>query len=544
MARVSFFSRLPSELKRRKVVQVVVSYAVVVFILLQVAEITFEPLGLPDWALTLAVVLAIVGFPIAVVFAWVSDLTPGSVVRDERTAGASVDLLMPEPKSGAPRPSVAVLAFEDMSPEQDQGYFCDGIAEEILNRLVQIEQLRVASRTSSFQFKGQQVDMGEIARRLKIDTILEGSVRKSGHRIRVTTQLINAADGYHLWSESFDRELEDVFEIQEEIALNVAGALEVTLAASAFEAYATTDIRAYEFFLKGGHFFRRWGLRNVEFALEMFERAVEVDAAYARGWAALADSYAMICMYWDSSEDNLEAADRASQRALALAPDLAEAHVSRALHHVIRGEHELAETRFGRALELNPELFEALYFYGRVCFQQGKLTPAATLFEQAERLRPEDFQTPILLRQVYRSLGRKDEAVEAARRGVERAERHLEFNPDDTRALNLGFGGLVELGEKARAIEWAERSLSIDGDNADTLYNLACGFAIMGEIDQAIDYLERACLHGVMIAEWADNDSDLDSLRGNSRFRAILTDLKPEKARLPADTESPTHGQE
>lgn len=531
MALVSFFSsRLLSELKRRRVIPVVVSYAVVVFVLLQVAEITFAPLGLPDWALTVVVVLSIVGFPVTVVLAWIFDLTPGGGKSDKPPQSETVP---PEAPVGAHGPSIAVLAFEDMSPEQDQEYFCDGVAEEILNCLVQIERLRVASRTSSFQFKGERVDVSEIARRLNVDTVLEGSVRKSGDRIRVTTQLINAADGYHLWADTFDRELENVFGIQEEIALNVAHALEVALAAPVHETYGTKDIGAYELFLKGGHYFRRWGLRNVEFAAEMFERAVEEDPAYARGWAALAESLAMICMYWDPRESSLAAADHASHRALALAPDLAEAHVSRGLHHVIRDEQELAAERFGRALQLNPQLFEALYFYARVMFQQGKLEPAAALFEKAELVRPEDFQTPILLRQVYRTLGRVDEAVAAARRGVERAEARLELHPDDTRALNLGFGGLVELGEKERAIEWAERSLALDPDNADSLYNVACGFSMMGEIDRALDCLERACLRGLMIAEWAENDSDLDPLRDHPRFQAIVADLRARKAQLP-----------
>jgi TolB-like protein/Flp pilus assembly protein TadD len=535
MALSSLLRRLSDELRRRGVVKVVVSYAVVAFVLLQVAEITFDPLGLPDWSLAAAVVISIAGFPVVAIVAWVFDLGPSGVVRTGESGTDGAEVTAAEPASTARVPSVAILPFEDLSPEHDQEFFCDGIAEEILGRLVQIKQLRVASRTSSFQFKAQPIDVGEIARRLKVDAVLERSVRKSGDRLRVTTQLFNAADGYHLWSESFDRELEDIFDIQEEIAANVARALEVTLAASAFEAFATKDVRAYEFYLKGGHYFRRWGQRNVEFAAEMFERAVETDPTYALAWAALADSHAMICMYWDQEEHRVEATDRASLEALALAPALAEAHVSRGMYHVVCGEQDQAVVSFEKALELDSGLFEALYFYGRVCFQQGRLERALELFESAERAGPEDFQTPILSRQIYRSLGRPDEAMAAARRGVDRAAKHLELNPDDTRALNLGFGGLVDLNEKARAIEWAERSLAIDGDNSDTLYNLACGFAVMGQPLRALDYLEKAGLHGGTIAEWADNDSDLDSLREDPRFQAILAEMKARNHPPPSD---------
>lgn len=520
LAITSFFSRFLGELHRRKVLRVAASYAIVAWLLLQVAEVTFEPLHVPDWVMTMVVLLAIIGFPIALVLAWAFDITPDGIEKDGEDAAADTEAV------SAPHPSIAVLSFDDMSPEQDQEYFCDGIAEEILNRLVRIDKLGVAARTSSFRFKGQNVDIGAIARELNVSTILEGSVRKTGKRLRVTTQLINASDGYHLWSESYDRELEDVFEIQEEIAASVAAALELTLVASSSQDYGTDNVEAYEYYLKGLYFFHRWGPTNVRYGVEMFAKAVAADPGYALAWAALADSYAMICMYWDASRANLDGADSASRKALSLAPDLADAHVSRGLSFTVRREHEAAAAEFDTALKLNPDLFEASYFYGRICFQQGKLKRAAALFEQAERARPDDFQAPILLRQVYSSLGRDKDALAAAQRGVIRAEKHLQLNPDDTRALNLGLGGFVTLGNKERAIEWAERSLAIDGNNPDTLYNVACGLAQIGETERAMDNLELAGLRGVMIAEWAENDSDLASLHELPRFRAIIDRIR------------------
>ena len=520
LAITSFFSRFLGELHRRKVLRVAASYAIVAWLLLQVAEVTFEPLHVPDWVMTMVVLLAIIGFPIALVLAWAFDLTPDGIEKDGEDAAADTEAV------SAPHPSIAVLSFDDMSPEQDQEYFCDGIAEEILNRLVRIDKLGVAARTSSFRFKGQNVDIGAIARELNVSTILEGSVRKTGNRLRVTTQLINASDGYHLWSASYDRELEDIFEIQEEIAASVAAALELTLVASSSQDYGTDNVEAYEYYLKGLYFFHRWGPTNVRYGVEMFAKAVAADPGYALAWAALADSYAMLCMYWDASRANLDGADRASRKALSLAPDLADTHVSRGLSFTVRREHEAAAAEFDTALQLNPDLFEASYFYGRICFQQGKLERAAALFEQAERARPEDFQAPILLRQVYSSLGRDKDALAAAQRGVIRAEKHLQLNPDDTRALNLGLGGFVTLGNKERAIEWAERSLAIDGNNPDTLYNVACGLAQIGEPERAMDNLELAGLRGVMIAEWAENDSDLASLHELPRFRAIIDKIR------------------
>ena len=517
-----------NELKRRKVLRAAAAYAIVAWVLLQVAEVTFEPLHFPDWTMTLLVVLVIAGFPIAMVLAWFLDFTLQGFKKDTGPLAQFAETVVAARAGPLPGgPSIAVLSFDDMSPDKDQEYLCDGIAEEILNRLAQIQNLHVASRTSSFRFKGQPANVSSIGRQLNVATVLEGSVRKAGDHLRITTQLINAEDDNHLWSHSYDRKLEHIFEIQDEIATQVAEALEVTLKTGAGEECCTTsDVRAYDYYLQGLHYFHRWGLRNVLFSTEMFTKAVEIDPTYARAWAALADSYSMICMYWNASEENLSGADSASLKALELLPGLAESHVSRGLHHFVHHDHREAIAEFETAQRLDPELFEAYYFYGRVRFQRSELKQAAELFERAEQIRPDDFQAPILLRQVYRSLGREEEALDAARRGATRAERHLELNPDDTRALNLGLAGLVELGEKEKAMLWAERSLAIDGDNPDTLYNVACGYALVGESDQALDCLERAGLRGMAIAEWAENDSDLASLHDDPRFHALMESFK------------------
>lgn len=521
---MSFFS----ELKRRKVLQGGAAYAIVAWIILQVAEVTFEPLHFPDWAMTLLVVLVILGFPIAMLLAWFFNLTLHGFKKESAPRQQSAETFVAtEAERSRSGPSIAVLSFDDMSPEKDQQYLCDGIAEEILNRLAQIQDLRVASRTSSFLFKEQSVDVSSIGRQLKVSTVLEGSVRKAGDQLRITTQLINADDGYRVWSDSYDRKLEHIFEIQDDIATQVAKALEVTLQTdSADECGTTNDEKAYDYYLQGMHYFHRWGLRNVRFAIEMFTRAVVIDPAYARAWAALADSYAMTCMYWNASEENLSGADSASMKALKLTPDLAESHVSRGLYHFVHRDNREAIAQFETAQRLNPELFEANYFYGRVRFQRGELDQAAELLEKAERVHPDDFQAPILLRQIYRSLGRDEEAQAAARRGVERAERHLELYPDDTRALNLGLAGLVEIGDKDKAMQWAERSLAIDGANSDTLYNVACGYALVGESDRALDCLEQANLRGMSIGDWAENDSDLSSLHDEPRFQILMKCFK------------------
>ncbi len=525
------------ELTRRKVLQAGASYLLVAWVVLQVAEVTFEPLGIPGWVMTALIVLVVALFPVVLAVSWFFDLTLKGFRRDTRdgpapafadaaasTGTAAVTDAEPDEPAA---PSIAVLPFDDLSPGRDQAYLCDGLATEILNRLAQVRNLRVASRTSSFRFRGQALGAPDIGRTLHVAAVLEGSVRKDRDQLRVTTQLIGVKDGFQLWSGRFDRKPEDIFEIQAEIAAQVADALEVTLGARPeAECCTTADARAYDYFLKGRHYFRRWGTRNMAFATQMFTKAVETDPGYARAWAALADSYSMTCMYWNASAENLAAADRTSARALELLPGLAECHVSRGLSHFVHGEDAAAIAEFETARRLDPGLFEAWYFYGRVRFQRGELERAAELFEQAQRLDPDDFQAPILLRQTYQSLGRPEDARAAARRGTERAERHLELNPDDTRALNLVIGGFASLGETERVREYAGRTLEIDGENPDSLYNVACGYALIGDAEAALDCLEHACMRGMAIAGWAENDSDLESLRPLPRFRALIERLR------------------
>ena len=279
-----------SQLKDRKVIRVALAYILVGWSVLQVGEVTFEGLGLPSWALSLVIVLVLLGFPIALVLAWAYERTPQGLRRD---TGNQPDMQSAENyRIGAP--SIAVLPFNDLSEKGDQVYFCEGIAEEILNALCKISNLRVASRVASFQFGGEKADIQEIGKKLRVKTVLEGSVRKSDDKLRITTQLVNTEDGYHMWSRQFDRRLEDIFEIQEEIANSIAGVLSVSLQRKLDHKQQHVDPKAYDFFLRGLSYFARHTTQDNVFARQMFNRAVEIEPAYGRGWAGLAYTYAYL----------------------------------------------------------------------------------------------------------------------------------------------------------------------------------------------------------------------------------------------------------
>jgi serine/threonine protein kinase/Tfp pilus assembly protein PilF len=435
----------------------------------------------------------------------------------------------PQPTVSAAK-SVAVLPFANMSAEADNEYFADGIAEEIINALTKVQSLRVASRTSSFAFKGKTEVIGDIGRKLKVSTVLEGSVRKVGNKLRITAQLINVADGYHLWSEQYDREMQDIFAIQEDISQAIVRSLRVILSEgekAAMGKVRTVDVNAYDYYLRGRKFAHQHRRKSLEYAVQMFEKAIEIDSSYALAYAAIAVASSLLYTYFDMRSVNSMQADVASRKALELAPDLAEAHLARAFA-LRTGEHpEEAEHEFEAAIQLDPKLFDAFYFYGRARKYQGSYAEAAKLLERAAQLQPEDFQAPAFLGSAYAGMGLRAEATAARRRAVKLIEQRLDLNPDDARAYNLGATTLAKLGNIPRSLEFAQKSLAIEPDDPLVLYNVACLYALIDKREEALGYLERAVKNGFGHKDSMANDPDLDSIRKSPWFQAIAREMSP-----------------
>src|SRR6266540_2781805 len=421
--------------------------------------------------------------------------------------------------------SVAVLPFANMSADPENEYFTDGMAEELINALSKIQSLRVASRTSSFAFKGKNEDIGEIGRKLKVSTVLEGSVRKIGNRLRIGAQLINVADGYQLWSEKFDRDMEDVFTIQDEISQAIFDALRVILSEGekkAIERDRSVNVQAYEYYLRGRQFIHQWSRSGLEYARQMFRRAIEIDPEYALAYAGLADSCSLLYMNCDAREQNLSQGNAASRRALELGPDLAEAHLSSGLTHSLSMRFTEAEREFEFAIKLDPKLFEAVYHYGRARIAQGEFAEAAKLFERACALRPEDFQAPTFLGRCYTSMGMKEEGEAMSRKALRLIDERLSLNPDDARACQLGATVAASLGLDSIATDYARRALTINPDDPLLLYNISCMYSLLGNPNEALDCLEKAVDKGYGQKDWVEHDSDLNSLRELPRFQRIV----------------------
>ena len=524
-------NRFYSELKRRKVIRVGMFYAIGGWLLLQIGEVTFEPLEMPAWAMRSLIYTVVACFPLALVLAWFFDLTRQGVKRD------SFDLKTLEDKNSgfAPTPvvdntpSIAVLPFTDMSEEQDQGYFCEGVAEAILNALTRVKNLQVASRTSSFRFKNSSADIRDIGRQLSVGAVLEGSVRKSKDRLRITAQLIKVKDGYHLWSKQFDADPTDIFEIQDEIANSIAEAEALGLSQKGqgtIKTAPTKDVRAYEYYLRGRQFFHRLRGNDMLYARQMFDQAIEIDPEFVLAWAGRADCYAFVEMYVTPDDENRIEATRSGERALELDSACAEPHASRGLAYLVNEQYDEAIEEFETAIRLNPNLFEPLYYYARASFHQGKLQKAADLFARASEVNSEDYQSLILRAHVLAGLDQVDLSNEVAREAITVIEKHLKWNPDDARAFYLGAGALQQIGEHDRAQRWIGRALAIDPTDSVVLYNVACFYALNGQASKALNYLESAVNQGTVSGSWMEHDSDLASLREVPRFQALLKQLQ------------------
>jgi TolB-like protein/Tfp pilus assembly protein PilF len=498
-----------SELLHRRVPQIVGVYLAAGWGILEFTDWAVGRFGASSRWIVGVLIVWLGLLPAVIVVAWKFGRPGGGRIRTRPVPGKSI----------------AVLPFSNLSADAGDEYLSDGISEEIINALTKIGGLRVVSRTSAFVYKGRSEDVRDIGEQLGVATVLEGSLQRAGERLRITAQLVDVSDGYHLWSDRFDREIEDVFSIQDQIAENIVRALRVILKDEerrAISRIPTANVQAYEFYLRGRQYFHEWRRKSLQYAREMFKRAIEADAGYALAWVGVAEASSFLNMYYPAIEPDVTEADEASQKALELDPDLPEAHAARGLVLFLKKDLEEAERELQTAIRLDPKLFEAYYFFARTCFQQGRIEEAAEFFGEAYRLR-DDYQAAFFNAQSYEALGREDEAQAAYRRALRSAETHMELNPDDPRAATMRAVSHCRLGEREEGLRWAEQAIVIDPHDAGVKYNVACLYAVAGEPDRAMDCLEEAFQAGFGAIEWIQNDPDLESLRGHPRFEALIS---------------------
>jgi adenylate cyclase len=453
------------------------------------------------------------------------------VIIARRTASQAVSAdarpAAPAPAATGTRVAICVLPFSNMSGDAEQEYFSDGISEDVITDLNKVSALAVVARNTAFGFKGKQVDIPLIARQLKVSHILEGSVRKAGQRVRISAQLIDSSTGNHVWAERYDRDLNDIFALQDEISQAIVKALKLKLLPEekqAIERRGTDNVEAYNLFLMAWQYYvtgLEGDARRAESIIRLCTGAVAIDPDYARAWALMALGQ-MILRFVNGrpGEDGLVAADRA----LALDANLAEAHAVRARIFSETARYDEASAEIDIALRLDAESYEVNRAAAYVRFRQQRIPEAIRYFEKATSLMETDVNSASMLITCYTAVGNSEAALRIARTTLTRAEKTLAQDPNNGAAMGFGVVALVLLGETERAKEWIRRALLIDPDNMNMRYNFACGLSTYArDTDGALALLgPLSTKMSVGLLNHAKADPDLDPLREDPRFKAMI----------------------
>jgi adenylate cyclase len=454
----------------------------------------------------------------------------GAIIARQRGAqdGHSAGTTTPAPTPAGSRLAICVLPFANMSGDAEQEYFSDGISEDVITDLNKVSALSVVARNTAFGFKGKQVDIPLITRQLKVSHILEGSVRKAGQRVRISAQLIDSSTGNHVWAERYDRDLNDIFALQDEISQAIVAALKLKLLPEekkAIEQRGTDNVEAYNLYLMARQTYIAGNTsdhRAASAIIRLCTRATEIDAGYARAWALKALGQAQLRdLRGGQAEDGLAAAERA----LALDANLAEAHAIKAAILAEGGRYDEAEAEIRTALGLDPDSFEVNRAAGYFNFSRQRLADAIRHFERAMTLAETDVNSACMLLTCYTATGNPDGTRRAAQLALGRTEAALALDANNGTVTGYSAYALAALGESDRARQRMSRALLIDPENLNMRYNFACALSVhLGETQAAIDMLEPVLSSvGSGFLQHAKVDPDLDPLRADPRFNAMLS---------------------
>jgi adenylate cyclase len=464
--------------------------------------------------------------------AWMGDGEPqqlGDLLKAiEKTGNGKVELpKSPEAHAQEASYSICVLPFANMSGEAEQEYFSDGISEDIITDLSNVSALSVIARNTAFTFKGQALDVKDVAQKLGVTHVLEGSVRKAGNRVRITAQLIDGTKGDHVWAARYDRDLDDIFAIQDEISKAIVDALKVKLLPQekkAIESRGTSIVEAYNLYLMAR---QQWisgtfgDPRREEAIVKLCRQATLLDPHYAEAWALMALAQLDLRFVHGQEQNALPAAERA----LEINPKLAEAHCVKARYVEEEGQADEAEHQMRTALKLDPDSWEVNRETARMLFRQGRISDAIPFFEKGASLMDSDWSNPMMLITCYDSTGHKDQMRKAAQMALERVERALAKDPTNGTAMAVGAYSLAMFGDRDRAREWIRRALLFDSENLNMRYNLACTIIRqLDDVDEALDtfqpFFER--LNSTTLMRHLEVDPDLDPVRKLPRFKEML----------------------
>ena len=435
------------------------------------------------------------------------------------------------PTAEVPAKSIAVLYFENMSSERESDYLCAGITEDIITDLSKLSELRVVSRTDMLPFRNKEINIRQVADALRVNYVLEGSVRKAGSRIRITAQLIDARNGYHMWADRFDGLIEDIFDLQNEVARKITGALKVSLTESEEKSLTkkpTDDLRAYDFYMRGREYLTRRGKKNTEAAVRMFDNALAIDQEFAAAYAALGEACSDMYEWYDGSGSWLGRAIEMNEQALERDPESVDARFGIAMVYYHQGRFAEAKRSLMKVLEGDPRHVLARLRLGMLAEQVagGDLDEALIHYRHAAELRPHDDDPWRYLSALYRKLGDVEAARDAALNVIEIASRKLEASLEDVVLLSRLAEAYARFGGREETHVMIRRVLELDQGDGLVLYNCACAHALLGETAHALNFLQRAFDSGFRaVARTARSDSAFDSLVNHQDFQRLVAEL-------------------
>ena len=422
--------------------------------------------------------------------------------------------------------SIAVLYFENMSSEKESDYFCAGMTEDIITDLSKIKELKIISRTDVLPFRHKEVNTRQVGETLRVNYILEGSVRKAGNRMRITAQLIAVDTGFHVWADRFDRLVEDIFEVQTEVSLKIAEALKISLTESEEQLLAkppTRDLRAYDLYMRGRELLYLRGKKNNEAAIHMFEHAIELDQQFAAAYAALGEAYSYMYTWYDGNKKWLERTIDVSRKALALDANSIEAQFSIGTVHFQQKRFNEARQIWEKVIEQNPDYYDAYRWLGISADIAGSYDDALRCYDQCIRLKPYSEEPWMHKYMTHLRQGDTNGALKAKKKLLEVGELKLKINPDDAITLSRMAGPYADFGDRDKAYATLKRVLEIDPTDGLAQYNCACTYAVMGDRKEAMECLRNAILWGYKnVTEWVKIDPDLDSLRADPEYQALI----------------------
>jgi adenylate cyclase len=434
------------------------------------------------------------------------------------------------PRQSSAAVSICVLPVQNMSGDTEQEYFSDGISEDITTDLSKISALEVIARNTAFTFKGQSVNVCEVAKKLGVTHVLEGSVRKVGDRVRINAQLIDGRAGGHVWAERYDRDLTDIFEIQDEISKAIVKALKVKLLPEekkAIEKRGTNNPEAYNLYLLARQYWvtgNHGDMRREERVMRICSRAVEIDPYYAQAWALLA--IAQSSLHYGFSQE-VDDGYVAAHTALAIDPSIAEAHLPMIKRLQERGRFEAAKAEMEEAIRLGPESWEVCKDAGRFYLNESDVPTATRFYEKAVELMESDFHAWAMLSTCYQAAGDRAKVREAAKMMVAESQLAVQQDPSNGAALGILAGGYALLGEREKTREWIDRALLVDPDNLNMRYNFACVLSIMGDKDEALKMLQSVLsVCGAYQVRIAEPDTDFANIRDDPRFTRMIAGAK------------------